>query len=196
MYPQGYEATMLYESARQKVATFIGACETEVVFLRGATAALNLVASAYGAVVLKPGDEIIVSELEHHSSVLPWQALAGKTGARLVYVPLDEERRITVEGFASVLSERTKVVALTYVSNVMGYVTPVEEIIRLGHQAGAVVVLDAAQAVQHLPIDVKKLDVDFLAFPGTRCSARPESASYTVDNPCLTGWNRSNMAAR
>jgi len=166
MYPQGYEATMLYEGARQKIAAFIGAAEREIVFLRGATAALNLVASSYGAAALKSGDEIIVSELEHHSSILPWQTLAGKTGAKLVFVPLDDERRISVEGFKSVLTDRTKVVALTYVSNVMGYVTPVETIIPLAHQAGAIVVLDAAQAVQHLIIDVKKLDVDFLAFSG------------------------------
>ncbi|MFH0993584.1 MAG: aminotransferase class V-fold PLP-dependent enzyme, partial [bacterium] len=115
---------------------------------------------------LHPGDEIIVSELEHHSSILPWQVMAKKTGAKLVFVPLNEERRITTEGFASVLTAQTKIVALTYVSNVMGYVTPVEAIITAAHQIGAIVVLDAAQAVQHMPIDVKKLDVDFLAFSG------------------------------
>jgi len=166
MYASSQEATELYEEARTKVACFIGAEETEIVFLRGATAALNLVAQSFGSAHVKAGDEIVVSELEHHSSVLPWQAVAKKTGAKLVFVPLDEQKRIGVDAFRSVLGPRTKVVALTYVSNVMGYVTPLPEIIALAHAAGAVVVADAAQAIQHLPIDVKKLDVDFLAFSG------------------------------
>lgn len=166
MYRSSYEATMLYEEARAKVAAFIHAATDEIVFLRGTTAALNLVASSYGPAHLHAGDEIVVSELEHHSSILPWQAVAARTGAKLVFVPLDGDHRITVEAFRTVLSPRTKVVALTYVSNVMGYVTPMAEIVRLAHAVGAVVVADAAQAVQHLPIDVKTLDVDFLAFSG------------------------------
>jgi cysteine desulfurase/selenocysteine lyase len=115
---------------------------------------------------INEGDEIITSELEHHSSMLPWQHVAKVKKAKLVYVPLDEEKRITVDNFKKVLSARTKVVALTYVSNVMGYITPVEEIIRLSHEKKAVVVLDAAQAVPHMKVDVKKLDCDFLAFSG------------------------------
>ncbi len=166
MYASSYEATRLYEEARAKVAAFIHAEEEEIVFLRGATAALNLVASSYGAAMLGPGDEIVVSELEHHSSFLPWQAVAAKTGARLVFVPLDPDYRITVENVRKVITTKTKVVALTYVSNVMGYVTPMRDVIALAHAVGAVVVADAAQAVQHLPIDVKSLDVDFLAFSG------------------------------
>ncbi|HAQ56174.1 MAG TPA: cysteine desulfurase [Acholeplasmatales bacterium] len=166
MYASSYEATRLYEEARAKVAAFIHAKEEEVVFLRGGTAALNLVASSYGAAHLQPGDEVIVSQLEHHSSILPWQALAAKVGAKLVYVPLDPELRITVDNVRSVLTSKTKVVALTYVSNVMGYITPLAEIIALAHASGAIVVADAAQAVQHLSIDVKCLDVDFLAFSG------------------------------
>ncbi|MFA5007283.1 MAG: SufS family cysteine desulfurase [Candidatus Izemoplasmatales bacterium] len=166
MYKSSYEATMLYEEARAKVAAFIGADESEIVFLRGATAALNLVATSFGLARLQAGDEIIVSELEHHSSFLPWQAVAAKTGAKLVFVPLDAEKRITVDAFRSVLTKRTRVVALTYVSNVMGYVTPLCEIVPIARSVGAVVVADAAQAVQHLTIDVKALDVDFLAFSG------------------------------
>ncbi|MDP3130116.1 MAG: aminotransferase class V-fold PLP-dependent enzyme, partial [Bacillota bacterium] len=154
MYASSYEATRLYEEARAKVAAFIHAKEEEVVFLRGGTAALNLVASSYGAAHLQPGDEVIVSQLEHHSSILPWQALAAKVGAKLVYVPLDPELRITVDNVRSVLTAKTKVVALTYVSNVMGYITPLAEIIALAHATGAIVVADAAQAVQHLSIDV------------------------------------------
>lgn len=165
IYDEAYEATRLYEETRESVARFINASSEEIVFTRGATASLNLVASSYGA-QLSEGDEIITSELEHHSSVLPWQVIANKTKAKLVYVPLNSEGRITTEAFKKVLTFKTKVVALTYKSNVMGYVTPLEEIIPLAHNVNAVVVVDAAQAAPHHKIDVKKLDVDFLAFSG------------------------------
>ena len=165
IYDEAYEATRLYEDTREAVATFINASPEEVIFTRGATSALNLVALSYG-MNLTSDDEIITSELEHHSSVLPWQAVAKKTKAKLIYVPLDSEGRITVEAFQKVLTKKTKIVALTYVSNVMGYVTPLEHIIPLAHQFGAKVVVDAAQAAPHLKMDVKRLDVDFLAFSG------------------------------
>lgn len=166
VYKESYEATNLYEEAREKIAKFINCDITETVFTRGATSSLNLVASSYGMANLKEGDEIITSELEHHSSVLPWLNVSKKTKAKLIYLPLDSEGRITVEAFKSVLSDKTKVVALTYVSNVMGYITPIEEIIRLSHAKNAVVIVDASQAVQHMRIDVKALDCDFLAFSG------------------------------
>lgn len=165
IYDEAYEATRLYEETREMVASFINASPEEIVFTRGATSALNLVALSYG-MNLTSEDEIITSELEHHSSVLPWQAVANKTKAKLVYIPLDSEGRISVEAFKSVLTKKTKIVALTYVSNVMGYKTPIEEIIPLAHQFGARVVVDAAQAAPHIKIDVKRLDVDFLAFSG------------------------------
>jgi cysteine desulfurase/selenocysteine lyase len=164
-YSLAYEATKLFEDARQTVARFIGAHTEEIVFTRGATSALNMVAHAYRD-ILKPGDEIITSELEHHSSFLPWQVIAKKTGAKLVYIPLTKEGRITVEAFKSVLTDRTKVVALTHASNVMGYVTPLKDIISLAHQKKAIVIVDAAQSVPHMAIDVKDLDADFLAFSG------------------------------
>jgi cysteine desulfurase/selenocysteine lyase len=164
-YDLAYEATRLYEAARTNVAKFIGANEDEIIFTRGTTSALNMVAYAYRD-ILKQGDEIITSELEHHSSILPWMMTAKKTGASLTYVPLTKEGRITVEAFEKVLTDNTKIVALTYVSNVMGYQTPIEEIIRLAHAKGAIVVLDAAQAVPHMAVDVKALDVDFMAFSG------------------------------
>ncbi|MDE6660472.1 MAG: aminotransferase class V-fold PLP-dependent enzyme, partial [Anaeroplasmataceae bacterium] len=166
VYKLSYLATDAYEEARSKVADFINASFEEIVFTRGASSALNLVAASYGINTLKPGDEVISTELEHHSSCMPWINACEKTGATLKYVPLNEEGRITVEAFKSVLTDKTKVVAITYVSNVMGYVTPIEEIISLAHDKGAVVVLDAAQAVPHMPVDVKKLDCDFLAFSG------------------------------
>ena len=164
-YDLAYETTMLFEGAREKVAKFIQAQPEEIVFTRGATSALNMVAHAYMN-VLTEGDEIITSELEHHSSILPWMMVAKHTKAKLVYVPLTKEGRMTVEGFKSVLSSRTKVVALTHVSNVMGYLTPIKDITTLAHEIGATVILDGAQSVPHMPVNVQELDVDFLAFSG------------------------------
>jgi cysteine desulfurase/selenocysteine lyase len=166
VYKLSYQATDMYEKAREKIAEFIHCKFEEVVFTRGASSALNLVASSYGMQNIEEGDEIITSELEHHSSMLPWQNIAKMKKAKLVYVPLDEENRITVENFKKVLTNKTKVVALTYISNVMGYVTPIKEIIDLAHEKGAIVVVDGAQAVPHMSVDVKKLDCDFLAFSG------------------------------
>ena len=166
VYRLSYKATEAYTNARETVANFIGATFEEIVFTRGASSALNLVAFSYGRTHLKPGDEIILSELEHHSNLLPWQALAKQTGALLKFVPLNAEGRITLEGFERVLSEKTRLVALTYISNVLGYKTPLEPIVARAHEHGAIVVVDAAQAAPHQAIDVKKLDCDFLAFSG------------------------------
>lgn len=165
VYGLSYEATDLYESARHTVARFLNAKFEEIVFTRGTTASLNLVASSYLDKMTEE-DEIITSELEHHSSMLPWLHVSKKTKAKLKYVELDTEGRITVEAFKKVLSDKTKVVALTYVSNVMGYITPIKEIIDLAHQKGAIVVVDAAQAAPHMEIDVTALNADFLAFSG------------------------------
>lgn len=166
VYKLSYEATEAYEEAREVIASFIGAKFEEVVFTRGASSALNLVALSYGLSHLKAGDEIITSELEHHSSHMPWVNVAKMVGAKVIYVPLNKEGRITVEAFKSVLSDKTKVVALTYVSNVMGYVTPIKEIIKLAHEKNAIVSVDGAQAVPHMNINVKELDCDFLSFSG------------------------------
>lgn len=164
-YSLAYEATKLFEDARSTAADFIGANPDEIVFTRGATSSLNMVAHAYRE-ILKPGDEVITSELEHHSSILPWMNICQKTGAKLIYIPLTKEGRITVEAFQSVLTEKTKIVAITHVSNVMGYLTPIEDIIKLAHRNNAIVILDAAQSIPHMPINVKTLDVDYLAFSG------------------------------
>ncbi len=166
MYEESIEATDLYEATRAVVADFINAKPEEIVYTRGTTSGLNLVAFSYGMQNLTDKDEIIVSELEHSSSILPWQIVAKRTGAKLKFVKLDEEGRIGLEHFQRALTERTKVVALTYVSNVMGYITPLQEIIASAHKKGAVVVVDAAQAIQHIKVDVKALDCDFLAFSG------------------------------
>lgn len=166
VYGLSYEATDLYEDARNKIAKFINAKFEEVVFTRGASSSLNLVASSYGMKFINAGDEIITSELEHHSSHMPWFNVAKIKGAKIKYIPLNEEGRITIDAFLSVLTDKTKVVALTYVSNVMGYVTPIKEIIKICHERGIIVSLDGAQAVPHMKIDVKELDCDFLSFSG------------------------------
>ncbi len=166
VYDLSYRATDLYEAARGKVARFLNAKEEEIVFTRGASASLNLVASSYGMKYINEGDEVITSELEHHSSHMPWFNVCQKKGATLKYIPLNEEGRITVENFKSILTDKTKVVALTYVSNVMGYITPIKEIIKICHERGIVVSVDGAQAVPHMKIDVKELDCDFLSFSG------------------------------
>lgn len=166
VYKLSYEATELYEQARAKVAELINCRFEEVVFTRGTSSALNLVASSFGMNNIESGDEIITSELEHHSSMLPWQQVAKVKNAKLVYVPLDEEKRITLTNFKKVLTDKTKVVALNYISNAMGYITPIKEIIQLAHERNIIVIVDAAQAVPHMTVDVKDLDCDFLAFSG------------------------------
>lgn len=166
VYNISYIATEEYENSRKIISDFINADFNEVVFTRGASSALNLVASSYGLNNVSRGDEIIVSELEHHSQVLPWQNVANITGAKLVYIPLDKEGRITLENFKKVFNENTKVVAINYVSNVMGYVAPIKDIIDYSHQHNAIVSIDAAQAAPHMKLDVRDLDCDFLAFSG------------------------------
>ncbi len=166
VYGLSYQATDKYEEARAVIAKFINADFEEIVFTRGASASLNLVAESYGMNFINPGDEIITSELEHHSSHMPWMNIAQKKGAIIKYIPLNKEGRITIEAFKAVLSEKTKLVAITYVSNVMGYITPLEEIIKLAHEVGALVSVDGAQAVPHMKVDVKALDCDFLSFSG------------------------------
>lgn len=165
-------ATTAYENAREKVAAFIGAAETgEIIFTRGTSAAINLVADSYGAANLGPGDEIVISYLEHHSNLIPWQQLAKRTGAVLKYLDLESDGTITLENAKQVISEHTKLVALTHVSNVIGGITPIQEIIDLAHEYQAVVLVDGAQAVPHMKVDVQKLDADFYAFSGHKMMA-------------------------
>lgn len=167
VYKLSYQATDEFDIARSKVAKFINSKDEEVVFVRNASEALNLAALTYGEKYINEGDEVITTELEHHSSVLPWMQICKKKNAKLVYVPLNEEGRITVEAFKSVITDKTKVVAMTYVSNVMGYVTPIKEIIDIAHSYNNVIVIvDGAQAVPHMKVDVKELDCDFFALSG------------------------------
>ncbi len=164
VYTLSYQATMEYEETRTLTAKFLNAREKEIVFTKGASNGLNMVALGFGMDYIQEGDEILTSELEHHSNVLPWMNVAKKKKATLKYIELDSTGRITTEAFQKALTSKTKVIALTYVSNVMGYITPIKEIIRIAHEKGIIVVVDAAQAVPHMKIDVQDLDCDFLAF--------------------------------
>ncbi|SDQ43275.1 cysteine desulfurase [Carnobacterium viridans] len=160
-------ATTQYEAAREKVQHFIHANESaEVLFTRGTTTSLNWVAKSYGEANVKLGDEILISGMEHHSNLIPWQQLAKKTGAALKYIELTEEGLLDMESFRAQLSDKTKIVALAHVSNVLGVVNPIQEIARLTHGREAVLVVDGAQAVPNMPVDVQALNADFYAFSG------------------------------
>ena len=165
VYSLSYEATDLYEESRRVVAKFINAKEEEIVFTRGASASLNLVASSYSEFI-NPGDEIITTIQEHHSSFMPWLNVCNKKGAKIVYIPLTEDGKVTIENFKKVLTNKTKVVAINQVSNVLGYTNPIKEICRLAHEVGAIVTVDGAQSAPHMKIDVKDLDCDFFSFSG------------------------------
>lgn len=166
------EATDLFEGARAKVAAFIGAAVDEVVFTKSATESLNLVAYAMGNAPvgnrfhLSTGDEIVVSQMEHHANLIPWQQLAARTGAVLRWFDVTPEGRLDLSQIPELITDRTKVVALTHQSNVLGTINPLSEIVAAAHAVGAVVVLDACQSVPHMKVDVTELDIDFLAFSG------------------------------
>jgi cysteine desulfurase / selenocysteine lyase len=160
-------ATEAYEQARAEVAAFFGIREpAELIWTRGATEALNLVAGGWGATHLRPGDEILLSLLEHHSNIVPWQLVARRTGARLRYLDIDEQGRLDLSGLDHLLTERTRLVSVAHVSNALGTINPVEEIARRAHEVGAVVVVDGAQSAPHLPVDLGTLGCDFYAFSG------------------------------
>ncbi len=166
------EATDAYEGAREIVANFLNAQLDEVVFTKSATESLNLIAYAMGNAPvgnrfhLKAGDNIVVTEMEHHANLIPWQQLAARTGATLTWFSVTPEGRLDLSNLGAMINERTKVVALTHQSNVLGTINPLAEITDRAHAVGAVVVLDACQSVPHMPVDVKALDIDFLAFSG------------------------------
>lgn len=172
LYSLGIEATDRYEEARECVAKFIHAASAkEIIFTRNATESLNLVAYSYGLSHLQKGDEIVVSILEHHSNQLPWRMVAEKTGAVVKYLECDRQGHILDADLQTAFSEKTKLVAVTQVSNVLGIRTPIDKIVALAKKSGAVVVLDAAQSTPHMEVDVQKLGVDFLAFSGHKLMA-------------------------
>lgn len=168
----GLKATNLYEESRQKVADFIGANSTkEIVFTSGCTDSLNLIAATFGEQNVQSGDEILVSIMEHHSNLLPWQQLAKRKGAKLRFIELASNGRLNFADFKNKINSKTKIVAVTHVSNVLGTINPIKEIINLAHENGAVVVVDGAQAVGHFPINVTDLGADFYAFSGHKMFA-------------------------
>ncbi len=159
------ETTDAYEAARRKVAAFVGAQVNEIVFTKGGTEAVNLVAAGLGA-TLQAGDEIVLTEMEHHANIVPWHFLRERNGAVLKWARVTDEGVLDLEHLASLLGPRTRVVAVSHMSNVLGTINPVKEIVRLAHEAGAIVLVDGCQGVVHEPVDVKALDVDFYVFSG------------------------------
>ncbi|HET7685101.1 MAG TPA: cysteine desulfurase [Candidatus Limnocylindria bacterium] len=167
IYELSEDATHRYEGARRKVARFIGAGSwREVVFVRNATEAINLVAFSWGRANLGPGDVLLSTEMEHHANLVPWQQLAAETGATLEFVAITDDGRLDLDDLRARLARGPKLLAVAHVSNALGTINPVAEITRLAHEAGALVALDAAQSVPHLPVDVRALGVDFLALSG------------------------------
>ncbi|MEC3884549.1 cysteine desulfurase [Halobacillus sp. HZG1] len=163
----GTKATDEYEGAREKVRRFINASSTqEVIFTRGTTTAINTVAASYGRANLSEGDEVVITPMEHHSNIIPWQQIVKETGATLKYIPLQSDGTILLEDVQKTVTSKTKIVAVMHVSNVLGTINPVKEIAQIAHKQGAVMLVDGAQSAPHMKIDVQDLDADFYAFSG------------------------------
>jgi cysteine desulfurase/selenocysteine lyase len=165
-------STDAYEDAREKVRGFLGASSSdEIVFVRGATEAINLVAQSWGRQNIGEGDEIVITWLEHHANIVPWQQLCTETGARLKVVPVDDHGQVLLDAYEKLLGPRTKLVSFTEVSNALGTVTPAKQMVEMAHRYGALVLVDGAQAVSHMPVDVQELNADFYAFSGHKVFA-------------------------
>ena len=163
----GTRATEQYEGSRDRVKQFINAKHREeIIFTRGTTSAINIVAMSYGDQNLTPDDEIVITQMEHHSNIIPWQQLSKRTGAKLTYIPMEVDGTITLAKVEETITEKTKIVAITHVSNVLGTINPIKEIAAIAHKNGAVLLVDGAQSVPHLSVDVQELDCDFYAFSG------------------------------
>lgn len=171
-YSLSIEATEEYENTRKKIAKFINArYEEEIIFSKNASESLNLVAYSYGLDNLKKDDDVVISIMEHHSNLVPWQYVTGKTQSNLKYMYVNENYELSKEEIESKITDKTKIVAITYVSNVLGTINPVKEIIKYAHKKGAIVIVDASQSIPHIKIDVQDLDADFLAFSGHKMLA-------------------------
>jgi cysteine desulfurase/selenocysteine lyase len=167
VHKMSQEATQAYESARKKIAGFLNSSTTaEIIFTRGTTEAINLVAHSYGEVFVKEGDEVIVSNLEHHSNIVPWQQLCLRKNARLKVIPIFDNGELDMQAFRDLLSDRTRMVAVNHISNSLGTINPIAEIIRLAHDREIPVLIDGAQGLSHGPVDVQELDCDFYTFSG------------------------------
>jgi len=168
----GSRATDLYEGAREKTKQFINAKSSkEIIFNRGTTTGINMVAQSYGLQNVQEGDEIVITPMEHHSNIIPWQQVAKITGATLKYIPLQDDGTISIDSARETISNRTKIVAVAHVSNVLGTINPIKELTKLAHENDAVIVVDGAQSVPHLQVDVQDLNCDFYTFSGHKMLA-------------------------
>jgi cysteine desulfurase/selenocysteine lyase len=167
VYDLSQRATAAHDEARRKVQRFLNAADwREIVFTRNATEAINLVAASFARGRLQPGDEILVTEMEHHANIVPWQLVAAQTGAKVVAAPVNDAGELILDVFAELIGPRTKMIGAVWVSNVLGTVNPVHELVRIAHERSVPILIDAAQAVQHIPVDVQDLGADFLVFSG------------------------------
>ncbi len=167
VYGLSARSTERFERARHAVARFLNAaCDSEIVFVRGATEGINLVAQSWGGTFLRAGDQVLISALEHHSNIVPWQILRDRIGIELVVAPIDASGGLDLDAFARLLNERTKLVSMTHVANVTGHIVPVRDVVRLAHEHGAKVLLDGCQALPRIPVDVHELGCDFYVFSG------------------------------
>ncbi|RZA26603.1 MAG: SufS family cysteine desulfurase [Proteobacteria bacterium] len=169
IYQLSEDATRAFEEARINIANYLNAETREIIFTRGTTEAVNLVAQCGGAAFLRPGDEILLTVAEHHSNIVPWQIVAERHGAKVKFIPLNSDRRLDLDAARSLINEKTRFVSLGHVSNVLGVIHPIREIIQMARGVGALTMIDGAQGVPHLRIDVKELDCDFYAFSGHKC---------------------------
>lgn len=178
-YSLSIEATEEYENTRKKIAKFINArYEEEIIFSKNASESLNLVAYSYGLDNLKKDDDVVISIMEHHSNLVPWQYVTGKTQSNLKYMYVNENYELSKEEIESKITDKTKIVAITHVSNVLGTINPVKEIIKYAHKKGAIVIVDASQSIPHIKIDVQDLDADFLHFQDIKCLHHLELVCY------------------
>jgi cysteine desulfurase/selenocysteine lyase len=167
VYRLSEKATAAYEGTRKQVAALLNAAsDREIIYTSGTTQGINLVAYSWGGKFLKAGDEIILSQIEHHANIVPWQIIAERTGAIIKVIPVDESGTLDLGEYRKLLSDKTRMVAVNHISNALGTINPVKEIIRLAHQAGALALIDGAQSIAHMPVDVRDLDADFYAFSG------------------------------
>ena len=190
-------ATTAYEAAREKVKKFINAREAkECIFVRGCTEGCNLLAYSYGRKFIGEGDEIILSQMEHHANIIPWQVLAEEKGAKIRVIPMNERGELIIEEYENMLNERTKIVAVIHVSNALGTINPVKEMIATAHKFGVPFFLDAAQSVPHFPVDVQDLDCDFMTFSGHKMFAPTGSGVFYGKKEWLEKMRRIKPAVR
>jgi cysteine desulfurase / selenocysteine lyase len=167
IYELSIQSTIAYQEVRKKVKNFLNAAKVEeIIFTRGTTESINLIAYSFGKAFLKPGDEVIISEIEHHSNIVPWQIACEDRGCTLKIIPCNDRGELLLDEFAKLLTDKTKIVAVNHISNALGTLNPIKKIIQMAHSAGAKVLIDAAQSAPHIPIDVQDLDADFLVFSG------------------------------